>query len=165
MPMLFWRIPFVVVSLALCAPAWAGDAAPPPVTVSKAWARATPAGAKVGAAYLEIEVGAKADRLVSASTPAAGRAELHTHVHADGVMRMRRLDAVDLKAGESHAFAPGGDHIMLFELKEPLKEGGTLPLTLRFEHAGEVQVNATIAKIGAKSGPGASAEHTGHHKH
>ncbi len=116
-----------------------------------AWARATPSGASVGAAYAEIHAPAGAgDKLLRVTTPAAGRAEIHTHINEDGVMKMRRLEALDVEPGTVVKLEPGGKHLMLFELKAPLTEGETLPLTLTFEKAGDVEVSATIAPIGAK---------------
>lgn len=114
-----------------------------------AWARATPGGVKVGAAYGTIKPAAD-DRLIAVSTPAAKRSEIHTHKDEDGVMKMRRIDGLDVKSGQHHKLAPGGDHLMLFDLAAPLKEGDTLPLTLKFEKAGDVTVNASVKPIGAR---------------
>ena len=120
------------------------------VTVAHPWLRATPAGATIGAAYLEIKTNDQTtDRLVSATSPAAGRVEIHTHTMDDGVMRMRKLDGIDLKAGESHVLKPSGDHIMLFDLKQPLVEGDTTSLTLTFEKAGPITVDASVEAVGA----------------
>lgn len=132
-------------------PAVAGGDAPNVINV---WARATPGGTTVGAAYAEI--GAKsADKLVGVASAVAEKAELHTHIDDAGVMKMRRLEGLDLPAGETHTLAPGGDHIMLFGLKEPLKTGAKVPLTLTFEKAGKVDVEAEVVAIGAAP-PGAA---------
>lgn len=121
------------------------------VTVAHPWARATPAGANVGAAYMEIKTApGVADQLLSAASPAAGRVEIHTHIKDGDVMKMRRIDSVDLKAGASHVLAPGGDHIMLFDLKGPLNEGDLIKLTLTFAKAGPIEVEGTIEPVGAK---------------
>ncbi|MGQ0673517.1 MAG: copper chaperone PCu(A)C [Hyphomicrobium sp.] len=144
--------------LALVSPtaAHAADAA---ITVENLWARATPGGATVGAAYGVIRnAGADADRLMAIATPLAGRAEIHTHSELDGVMQMRRIEALDIAAGGSAVLAPGGHHLMLFDLKQPLKAGDRVPLTLIFEKAGVVTADAEIMAIGA-AGPGTAGSH------
>ncbi len=136
------------------------------IAVSEAWLRATPGGAKTGAAYLTISGTGPGDRLVAAKTDVAERVELHNHVHENGVMKMRRVDAIEVPAGETVTLGPGGYHLMLFNLKHPLKVGQRVQLTLAFERAGEVPVTASVEPIGAK-GPGgaAGANHHGHHDH
>lgn len=139
------------------------------VTVSKPWARATPGGAKVGAAYLQLSAAANApDKLFSAKSPVAGTVELHTHSQVDGVMKMRRVDDVAIAAGKKVTLQPGGLHIMMMDLKQPLKEGETIDLTLVFEKAGEVAVKVPVLKVGS-AGPdgakGGGGGHGGHHKH
>jgi hypothetical protein len=127
-------------ALGLGSLARAGDLA-----VVDAWARATPPGAGVAAAYLTIDnAGGGADRLLGASSDAAGRVEVHETRRDGEVMRMRKAEPLDIPAGERVVFGPGGLHVMLMELKEPLHQGDTLSLTLRFEHAGEVRVQASI---------------------
>ncbi len=141
-------------ALALALPPLAVRAeVPADVTVSRAWARATPQGARVGAAYLEIKAGSASDTLVSVSSPVAGRVELHSNFEDNGIMMMRRLDALALGAGETRVLKPGGDHIMLLDLKAPLAEGDHLPLTLTFARRGDVTVDATVEAIGS-AGPG-----------
>jgi copper(I)-binding protein len=121
------------------------------VTVSHPWARATPKGAKVGAAYFHIEATkAGGDKLIAAKAGVSGRVELHSHVHEGGVMKMRQVQAVDVPAGGDVTFEPSGYHVMLMDLKAPLKEGDLLPITLVFEKAGEIKLEATVEPIGAK---------------
>ncbi len=141
------------------------------LTVAHPWARATPGGATIGAAYVEIKAKEGAsDALVSASSPAAGRVEIHTHTMDGGVMKMRQIEKLAIPAGGSAVMKPSGDHIMLFDLKAPLKEGETVPITLVFEKAGPVTVEATIEPVGAKGPhgmdhqPGAEG-HEGHGHH
>ncbi len=120
------------------------------VTVAHPWARATPGGSTVGVAFMEIKTAAgTTDRLVSASSPVAGRVEVHTHIMEGDVMKMRRLEALDLKPGESHILKPAGEHMMLFDLKQPLKEGDLVKLTLVFEKAGPIEVEGSVEPIGA----------------
>lgn len=127
------------------------------------WARATAATAKTGAAYMILRnEGGAADRLLSASSPAAGRVELHTHVKDGEVMRMRKVDTIALNARGSATLAPGGLHVMLFDLKAPLKEGTTFRLTLRFERAGEVAAEVAVRSATA-GGPGHAAGGHGRH--
>jgi copper(I)-binding protein len=128
------------------------------VEVADAWARATPGKAENGAAYLTLQSSA-ADRLTSLSTPIAEKAELHLMTMEAGIMRMRPLAGVDLAPGQKVALKPGGTHIMLVGLKEPLRSGQSFPLTLHFEKAGASEVTVIVAKTGAM-GP---ASHTGAH--
>jgi hypothetical protein len=132
------------------------------VTVTHPWARATPGGATVGAAYLEIKTDTKtADRLIGAKSPVAGRVEIHTHLHEDGVMKMRQIPAIALKPGAAHLLKPSGDHVMLMDLKQPLKEGDVVKITLVFEKAGEIAIDATVEPIGAQ-GPHGMDHQPGH---
>jgi copper(I)-binding protein len=142
------------------------------VTVVHPWARATPGGAKVGGAYLEIKAAAgRGDRLIAVKSPAAGAAELHTHIMENGIVRMRRVDAIAVPAGKSVVLKPGGYHLMLMDLKAPLKEGDLLKLTLVFEKAGEIEVEATVEPLGAKGPhgfdhqPGHAPDKSSTHKH
>ena len=89
------------------------------------------------------------DRLISVASPVAGRAEVHTHIMDGNVMKMRRVEALDLKDGTSHVLKPMGDHIMLFDLKQPLKEGDLIKIALTFEKAGVVEVEGTVEPVGA----------------
>lgn len=116
--------------------------------VSDAWARATPGKAENGAAYLTIQ-SPTADRLVSASSPVAKKAELHTMSMAGMVMQMRPLAAVNIPAGQPVALKPGGVHIMLLGLQQPLQEGQSFPLTLTFDKAGTRVVTVAVEKPGA----------------
>jgi len=113
--------------------------------VTHAWSRAMPPSAPTGAVYFTLRnPGDKPDRLVGVHTPRAEKAELHTHVHEGEVMRMERIDAVDVPAGGEVMFKPGGNHVMLFKLSEPLVAGEQFPLTLTFENAGEVTIEVRI---------------------
>jgi copper(I)-binding protein len=130
----------MVAALAACAAALAA-AAPP--AVSGAWVRATPPGAKTGAAYLTISTDT-ADTLLAATSPAARTVELHTHVTENGLSRMQRLDAVPLPAGESVRFEPGGLHLMFIDIAAPLVAGQHVTLALQLAKAGVVEVTAPI---------------------
>jgi copper(I)-binding protein len=119
--------------------------------VSNAWARATPAKAENGAAYVTI-VSPTPDRLLSASSPVAKKAELHTMEMAGMVMKMRPIAGLDIPAGQPVALKPGGEHIMLIGLQQPLREGQSFTLTLNFEKAGARTVSVAVEKAGAMSG-------------
>lgn len=102
------------------------------VSLSDAWARATAPGQVVGAAYLTLQ-SAHGSTLVSTESPAAERVEIHSMTMNDGVMRMRKMDALPLPAGEVVKLEPGGFHLMLFDLKQPLKVGENLEFLLHFK--------------------------------
>ncbi|MCB4769487.1 copper chaperone PCu(A)C [Ancylobacter sp. Lp-2] len=132
------------------------------------WARMTPPGAKVGGAYLSIEnTGSTPDRLVSVTVAPdiAGRAEIHEMSVTDGVMKMQMLpDGVAIPAGGKVALAPGGYHLMLQDLKQPLKEGASFKGTLTFEKAGTIAVDFKVEGMAGPKGaaPQAGDPHAGH---
>jgi len=128
------------------------------LVISQAWSRATPGGAKTGGGYLTIEnKGSAPDKLVSATADAAGKVEVHEMAMNNGVMTMRPLDSgLTIDPGKTVKLAPGGYHLMLMELKRPLKQGDKLPVTLQFEKAGKVAVTLEVQGVGAQ-GPGGSA--------
>ena len=133
-------------------------AQPSQLEVNNAWAGATPGKSENGAAYVTIQ-SPTADRLVSASTPVAKKAELHTMSMQGMVMKMRPISGVDIPADQPVSLKPGGEHIMLMGLNQPLREGQSFPLTLDFEKAGPRTVTVTVGKAGSK-GPGpAAAQH------
>jgi copper(I)-binding protein len=121
--------------------------------VESPWAResVTP----TGAAYLTVRNGGdQDDRLVGVSSDVADKAELHSSVMQEGVMKMRAVEAVDLPAHGEAVLEPGGLHIMLIGLKAPLEEGKSFALTLEFENAGELEVMTTIEDIAHAGGSG-----------
>ena len=122
--------------------------------ITNAWARATPGGAQTAAAYVTI-LSPTGDRLTAAATPAAQKADLHSMTMDGNVMKMRQVDGVDLPAGQAVTLKPGGYHIMLTGLAQPLTEGQTFPLALSFDKAGTREVTVTVQKVGSM-GPGAN---------
>jgi copper(I)-binding protein len=111
------------------------------------WARATIGISKTGAAYLTVM-----NQLIGASTSVAEKATLHRNVvDEDGVMKMRPVEAIEVPAGGDVKLEPGGLHIMLMGVHEPLKAGEHFPLTLTFERAGQVEITVPIADIAASS--------------
>ena len=136
----------------LAKPALAHDYTHGDLRISHPWARAAGANTN-GAAYMTLRnAGGQPDRLVSASTPIARTVELHTHVRDGEVMRMRPVADIPVPAGQTVRLRPGGLHVMLIGLTEPLRQGAEVPLTLRFERAGEVQVMLAIEAAGARGG-------------
>ena len=120
------------------------------IVVTRAWTRAAGQNG-TGAGFLSIaNRGTAADRLVGASSPIARVVEIHTHLREGDILRMRPVAAVDLPPGGTVTLQPGGFHLMLIGLKEPLIQGQTVPVTLRFERAGELQVVLAIAPAGAR---------------
>jgi len=124
--------------------------------VENAWARATPGKSQIGAAYVTIQ-SPTPDRLVAASTPVAKEAQLHTMEMSGMVMKMRPISGVDIPADKPVTLGPGGMHIMLMGLKEPLKAGQSFPLTLNFAKAGTRTVNVAVEPVGA-TGPTAATQ-------
>ena len=103
-----------------------------PVTVTDPWVRATAPGQKVAGAYMELKSPA-GGALVSAASPVAGVVELHTMKMEEGVMKMRAVPRIELPSGQAVKLAPGGYHVMLLDLKQQLKPGDTVPITLTLE--------------------------------
>ena len=126
------------------------------------WSREMPAVAPTAAAYFVVHnKGAEDDRLLGVSTPHAGKAELHEHIHADGLMKMQQVQNVAIPAGGEVQFAPMGYHVMLFNLQQQAKDGERFPLTLTFEKAGTVEVEIAVHK----DAPEGSAHGEGQHQH
>ncbi|MEA2863035.1 MAG: periplasmic copper chaperone [Bradyrhizobium sp.] len=140
-------------SYLLVAPARAEEVKAGDLLISQAWSRATPGGAKIGGGYLTIEnKGSTPDRLTGGSADVAGRVELHEMGTTDGVMKMRPLDkGLTIEPGKTVKLAPGGHHLMLVDLKTPLKQGEQVPVTLDFEKAGKAKVTLDVQGIGAQA--------------
>jgi len=145
-----------IVSCLLAAPARAEEVKAGDLVISQAWSRATPGGAKTGGGFLTIEnKGGAPDRLVAVSGDFAGKIEVHEMAVKNGVMTMRPLESgLIIEPGKTVTLAPGGYHLMMLDLKAPLKQGDKLPVTLQFEKAGKVAVTLDVQGVGAK-GPAA----------
>jgi copper(I)-binding protein len=125
-------------------------------SVADAWARQSPSMTEMGAAYMRITGGAEPDALVGVSVPAdvAGEAQIHETVeiemegHSDmdleGAMTMRGVERVELPAGETVAFEPGGYHVMLLGITQPLTAGGSFEMTLDFETGPDQTVTVEV---------------------
>jgi hypothetical protein len=152
------RRTFLAAAIILAAPLLAPAAWAQTVTVEQPWARATAERAETAAAYGTLVVTGGADRLTGASTPVAAKAEVHEHIHDNGVMRMRPVaGGIPLEPGKKLTLLPGGYHLMLEGLRQPLKPGESFPLTLTFAHAAPVTVTVAVGAAGASSAPGIPA--------
>ena len=149
----------MALSYLFAAPARAEEVKAGDLVISQAWSRATPGGAKIGGGYLTIEnKGSAPDRLTGGSADVAGRVELHEMGTTDGVMKMRPLDkGLTIEPGKTVKLAPGGYHLMLVDLKTPLKQGEQIPVTLEFEKAGKAKVTLDVQGIGAQAPGGGGA--------
>jgi periplasmic copper chaperone A len=144
------RIAMIAMALAALlsfAPAHARD-----IVVSQAWSRATPGGSKVAAGYLTVENhSARSDRLVSASSAASAKLEIHQMTDIDGIMTMRPLDdGLAIPPDATVTLAPGGSHIMFIGDVAPFEEGQRVPVALNFEHAGTIETIFEVGSVGAK---------------
>jgi copper(I)-binding protein len=136
-----------------------------PVTVQGAWARASVPGQSGTGAFMQLTA-RQPLALVGVATPAAGVAEVHEMKMEGDVMKMRAIPELPLAAGKAVALKPGGYHLMLMDLKAPLKAGATLPLTLRFRDAKGAVSTLDVSVPVAASAPGGAAGAGGaHHKH
>ncbi len=122
------------------------------LTISDLWTRATPPKAASAGGYLTIvNAGKEPDRLIAASSPVAGKAELHQMAMKNGVMTMRPVaGGIAIPQGGKVSLDPDGLHIMFIDLKEGLKVGDKVPVTLTFEKAGKMDTFLTVLPIGSK---------------
>lgn len=136
----------------------------PGITVSDVWSRATPPGASTGVVYLTITDTGPADALIAVSAPVAAKAAVHESKTVNGVMQMQPVDSLAVNTNVPVRLAPNGYHVMLEELQQPLKAGDQFPVTLTFQHAGEITAMVHVQALGA-AGPAApdmSGMHMGH---
>lgn len=148
----------------LAAPASAHQVKLGSLTLTDLWARATPPVAKTAGGYLTItNAGTEPDRLVSVSSDASEKAEIHEMKTEDGTMTMRpAAEGVDIPAGATVALEPGGYHIMFIRPKAALEDGGKVAVTLTFEKAGSVDTFLHIMPIGSPGPKGGAAEEHHH---
>jgi periplasmic copper chaperone A len=129
------------------------------VTVSDAWVRGTVPGQKATGAFMSLKSASDA-ALVSASSPVAGIVEIHEMAMEGGVMKMRAVPKLPLPAGKSVELKPGGYHVMLMDLKQPLKEGDTVPVTLAFTDKDGKKVTQEVkAPVKALTAPAGMPKH------
>jgi hypothetical protein len=122
-------------------PAWSQ------VEIENPWSRATAPSVKIAAGYMVIRnKSASADRLIGGSSPMAAKVETHVTMKDGDIMRMREVKGYEVPANGSFALSPAGAHLMLIDIKKPFKEGDRIPLTLRFEKAGEVKTELVVSR-------------------
>lgn len=134
------------------------------LVLSDAFTRATLPNAQVGGGYVAIEnSGETDDRLIEARSPMAAEVQLHEMRVVNDVMQMRHLvEGIAIPAGETIELAPGGLHLMFMGITTPFVEGETVPVTLVFEEAGEIEVELAVLGFGAAAAEDHSS-HEGHH--
>jgi copper(I)-binding protein len=118
------------------------------VTIQHPYARATPPNAPTSAVFLTLMNSSdQARSIVAASTPAAGKVELHTHIMDGDVMKMRQVPSIDIPAKGQTVLKPGGLHIMLFDLQQAFEEGGLIDVTIQFANGEQQTFSAKIKKV------------------
>lgn len=162
----FYRLSSLILAVGMSvvlARAEGSDGAASQILVERPWSRETPRSAVTGAGYMTIKNhGNSDDRLISARSDFAQRAELHRTTMENDVMRMRAAtDGIIVPARGQIELQPGSNlHIMLVGLNEPLKEGARVPLTLMFERAGAVAVELVVESLRKRADP--QQNHNGH---
>ena len=131
----------VVVSLS----ALAADAA---LSIDDPYVRLIPPGTTTTGAFMTIRNAGNTDRkLIKADSPVSDKVQLHTHMNENGVMKMREVPSIDIKANSQAELKPGSYHVMLIDLTTQLKEGDSVPLTLHFDDGSSQQVAAPVRKL------------------
>jgi copper(I)-binding protein len=150
--MLYRFSKIALIAAALTAFLGSAPAAAHDIAVKQAWSRATPKGANVAGGYLAIENRSiQPDRLLSASSSAAAKVEIHHMALQDGIMTMRSLDdGLIIPPDATVTLAPGGDHIMFVGLNAPFEEGQRILVSLNFEHAGKIDTHFEVGSVGAR---------------
>lgn len=146
------RITFTIFVAAASLEIHSRESAP---TITDAWVKTTVPGGRVSAAYMSIK-SAKPLKLVKVETPVAGIVELHNISMKDGVMEMKAVDAVDIPANRSVDLKPGGLHVMLMKVAQPINTGDNVPLVLTFESASKKSV---VVKLDATAREKAASGH------
>lgn len=122
------------------------------IEITDSWVRETPPGTTITAMYMNVEnKGDEDDVLTSVSSQISKSAEIHqTSVDDKGVAKMEMVESVSVPAGASVQLKPGGMHIMLIDLEEPLKSGDEVEVELVFEEAGKIKVQAKVVGASGK---------------
>lgn len=130
------------------------------VAVQDPYVRLAPPGAPATGAFMVLKNGGDKDaKLIKAENPVSRVTELHNHINDNGVMRMRPVPAIEIKAGGEAVLKPGGLHVMLIDLKAPMREGDMVPITLGFDDGSSKTVEARVVR------PGAAMPMAGEHRH
>ena len=135
-----------------------------PIEIDGAWVRMNPAPNRPAAGYMSlIATEGCTDTLTAASSPDAGRIELHDHQMTDGIMRMVKVPGIDIPDGQTVQLAPGGLHLMLFDMTVTPEETDTIPLVLTFENAGDINATAVLETFSTVPVPEKDGDHSHHH--
>jgi len=140
---------FSIALMALAGSIQAQEAKVGSIKIENAYVRATAPGQPAAGAFMKIENSGSADQLVSASSPAAGEVQLHQMSMEGNVMKMGQVKDIAVPASGSVDLKPGGYHIMLMNIKAPLRAGETVPVKLKFAKAGEVEVKLPVNAVGS----------------
>ena len=140
---------FSIALMALAGSIQAQEAKVGSIKIENAYVRATAPGQPAAGAFMKIENSGSADQLVSASSPAAGEVQLHQMSMEGNVMKMGQVKDIAVPANGSVDLKPGGYHIMLMNIKAPLRAGETVPVKLKFAKAGEVEVKLPVNAVGS----------------
>ena len=136
------------------------------IKVDDPYVRLVPPGTPNTGAFMVIKNTGSADRkVVKAESPVAKVVELHNHINDNGVMRMRPVADIDLKAKTEAVLKPGSLHVMLIGLKQDLKEGDQVPITLNFDDGSSTKLEAPVRKIQVQAAPMEGMDHSQHMKH
>ncbi len=139
------KLSLLIAGLMMSAGALAGSA--DQVTVHEPYVRLAPPNAPATGAFMVIRNGGSKDiKVLKAANPVSKVTELHTHLNDNGVMKMRPVPAIDIKAGGEAVLKPGGLHVMLIDLQAPMKEGDVVPITLTFDDGSSKQVDAKVVR-------------------
>ncbi len=126
------------------------------------YVRLAPPGAQTTGAFMIIRNSGSADRkLVRAESPVAKTVELHNHINENGLMKMREVQSIDVKANAQAELKPGGYHIMLIGIQKAFKEGDVVPITLSFDDGNKQQIDAPVRKLQTTMPADKSMDHGG----
>ncbi|MFZ4537561.1 copper chaperone PCu(A)C [Propionivibrio sp.] len=143
----FCRFALLLVAAATLPMSTLSLAAEADLSVNDAYVREVPPGTKTTLAFMTIKNVGTADRkLVKADSPVAKTVELHSHTNDNGVMKMRQVKEIDIKAKGQAELKSGSYHIMLIDLKQALKEGDIVPVTLTFDDGSTKKIDAPVKK-------------------
>src|SRR5579872_1390888 len=122
------------------------------IHISQPWSQPTPKGATAGVGYVTLtNKGTVPDKVSCVSDDASAQCQIHSMTMDGGVMKMRPVEGgLEIKRGESVTLKPGGNHILFVSLKHPLEQGETVKVTLKFEHAGTIDVDYPVLAMGAR---------------